>query len=239
MTYGRKVGQVFDLPCGITGAKGQVKDLPYFRARSFPLSLPGPAIGLFSLLLSVAPHAHAHDPFEITTDARLGATTLELRVTMARSTALAVARGVEEAPTFEPGKFAVFQPEFERAAPRLYTITAGNGAALAPVKATVALGVEADVEFRLSYARPARGFLRFEAKPLALLGAGYGDVFELRDSTGAVLARTLLGADQPEVSVNLPELVGSGPPLRRRGVSALAAVTIVVGLCWLLRRRLV
>lgn len=140
---------------------------------------------------------HAHDPFEITADARLRDDTLELVVTMARSTALSVAAGGRESPTFDPAQFEKLRPKFEACAPSLFELTAA-GRKLALKRVTLALTIENDVEFRLVYAAPRRPPLRLRATHVTKLPYGYGVVLAVHSARDE-LGRDLLVAGSPEL----------------------------------------
>src|SRR5262245_57052615 len=111
----------------------------------------------FALLLCAATALlQAHDPFEITTLAQLRPAILEIDVTMARSTALAIATGQVESATFEPADFEKYRAGFTTAAPGLFVLTA-DGRPLEVRSVTVSLGREQDVDFHLVYPAPAAG----------------------------------------------------------------------------------
>lgn len=202
-------------------------------------------MALAALEFSVAT-AHAHDPFEITTVARLHPDTLVLDVTMARSAALAIANEASEAPTFAPADFDALRPRFLARAPALLGISAG-GVSLAPRDVAVGLGVEQDVEFHLTFPRPASGVLRLEFPPLARLGAGFGNMLQVRSDDGASLGEKLLTAEDRSLDVALPAIPSSGrqaprpaaaaPRPFRIGPAVISLIVIAAGFLWLQRRR--
>ena len=155
-------------------------------------------LGLFSAFFATA---FAHDPFEITTSGRLDGETLQLMVTMTRSTAMSLANGVKEGASFKPEDFPAVEAKLSAVAPSLYTITSNNK--VLPLKtASVKLSVEEDVEFLLLYPRPAPGPMRFEASHIFKLPDGYGNAVNLGDTTPpSVLAFQLLTTDVPAVDV--------------------------------------
>ncbi len=121
---------------------------------------------LFAALLAVTSSAWAHDPFEVTTAAKLRATQLELVVTMTRKTALELATPQHEA-----------QHDFLPLAPELFTVSAA-GEVLTVQASNVELA-DNEVAFHVTYLRPPGGPLRLAATHLEKLGEGYTTAFEL------------------------------------------------------------
>jgi hydrogenase/urease accessory protein HupE len=135
----------------------------------------------------LARSAAAHDPFEITTDAHVSADGLGVHTTLSLSTAgRACLDGVDAQRRLEPPDFDRYRSRFEACARDYYRITSG-GAELPLRTASVRLGVEADVEMLLVYARPTRSPLVFDAVRLQRLVPRAGVVITV---TGA---RTFLG----------------------------------------------
>jgi len=204
-----------------------------------------PWLGGLLLALSAAGAAFAHDPMEITADAVLKAGSLELRVTMARSTAEAVIDGAKFGTLFDPSVFAALQPRFEKHAAKLFAIASG-GAVLVPRHAAVTLTVENDVEFRLDYPRAAPGLLRFEAVHVAKLADGYGDLLTVQGEHGELLGqKTLMGTDLVLEAI-VPAARASSPPAPvatapesrgfRPGLAVIAAIMVGLLGYWLWRR---
>jgi hypothetical protein len=186
--------------------------------------------------LGLALGARAHDPFEITTAARVAADGLVLEVTMARSTALAVAAGGRESPTFDPAEFDRHRTQLLAAAPALFAINSA-GRALVPRDAQVQLGIEQDVAFRLVYPRPANGVVKIVASHLPQLGGGYGNVLTLRG--GGLEAEKLLTASDAAFEWTMPAVrlePNQARRLTRLGI-ATAAVVMVIVLAWWSDRR--
>jgi len=156
------------------------------------------------LLLAATVALRAHDPFEITALAQLRGSTLEIEVTMARSTALAVATGNPEAPTFEAAEFEKHRAAFVAAAPGMFAITAG-GQPLVLRSATVSPSREEDVDFHLVYPAPGAGArtLRFESRHVDRLAYGYGDSLVVKDAAGNILGSALLRKEGPVLEVAL------------------------------------
>ena len=169
---------------------------------------------LLALILACsAGVACAHDPFEITTAARLYADRLELVITMAPSTAMAVSADAGETVRFHPDDFEKLRPRFEAGAARLFEVTAG-GKRLSLARATVGLAREFDIEFRLTFPAPMRGPLRLRAAHVAKLPAGYGDVLTLHGVTGELLGQKLLMADDLDLVVPLPRGAAVAPAVK-------------------------
>jgi hypothetical protein len=186
--------------------------------------------------------ARAHDPFEITADVRVRAEALTVDVAMARSTALAIASDVAEAPTFDPTQFAEHRAAFLARAPNLFVLSSPQGL-LTPSHAEVGLSVEGDVEFHLTYPSPATGPLHLEAPHLAKLGRGFGDVVRVRGPTGESLADKLLGAADPTLEFAVPATASPVPTAvapsgrLRRGAAVIAALAMLALLWWSNRHR--
>lgn len=166
----------------------------------------GPLLsGLRRAVLAIgwASIALAHDPFEITADARLRADGLELVVTMAPSTAMAISSADGTPERFPPDEFEKLWARFAAGGARLFEVT-GGGKRIAVRRVTVGLAREFDVEFRLSFPAPARGPLRLRAAHLARLQSGYGDVLTLHTGTGELLGQRLLMRNDLTMEVPLP-----------------------------------
>lgn len=169
----------------------------------------GSVLGL--LLLTVV-GARAHDPFESTTVVRLRPATLELEVTLARSTALSVAKDGRPGPTFEPAVFDTLRPLFIACAPDLFVITRA-GERLEPGAVRVALSIEDDVEFHVVYPRPPPGPLDFHALHIDRLGTGFGSVVTFDLPPGpSPLPKLLMGSDT-RFQVDLPGAGGESGPV--------------------------
>jgi hypothetical protein len=170
------------------------------------------ALGLGLWLALAARDAAAHDPFEITTLARLGSRGLEVRVTLAGSTAArtCLPGEVARAP-LAPAALEALRPRLEACARAFYRVSAG-GVPLPPRAAAVALIAGNDLEMTVDYPRPAAGPLRLEAAFLARLpDPTYGAVLTVL-ADGRLLGQQLLRADVPALEVPLPEAATPPPP---------------------------
>jgi hydrogenase/urease accessory protein HupE len=185
--------------------------------------MPFPAPFFFRLLAVftfLAASVLAHEPFEITTAARVRATGLEMQVTMTRATAHAIATEIPGDPqTFAPERFAELQPQLLTAASRLYRLST-HGKELTPKSAGVILTAENDIEYQLTFPRPQPGPLTLDFLPLAKLPEGYGNALNLtQDNPPAVLAFTLLTAAEPGVAVTIAPPVAASASERPASTS--------------------
>jgi hypothetical protein len=166
-------------------------------------TLPLVPFAVFLALLSPG-SAAAHEPFEITTDARLHADRLNVRITMAASTA-AKACLVQNDPKSPPpriaaAEFDALRTQLETCAAGLYEITAG-GVAMRARDARASLSVENDVELELVYPAPTRSPLRFDAVLLKRLpDPTYGAQLTVTGE-GTFLGQQLLRADASTLEI--------------------------------------
>src|SRR5262245_29347111 len=113
---------------------------------------------------SIASTAWGHDPFEVTTLVFLQTNRIELQATFARRAAMILA-GQKDAPSgvwSGPQEFNAVRPLLVSSAPKLFSIIVG-GQPMEAKEADVLQGVEDHVEYRLTYALPARGPLTIGA----------------------------------------------------------------------------
>ncbi|MGC4074951.1 MAG: HupE/UreJ family protein [Nibricoccus sp.] len=169
---------------------------------------------LVALLVFLTASLQAHDPFEITTAARVRATALEMEITMTRATAHAITLdGQGEPKNFAPERFAELKPQLLASAARLYRVSS-HTKDLPLTHAEVILTAENDVEYRLTFPRPDGGQLALDFLPLSKLPEGYGNALNLtQDNPPAVLSFQLLTASEPDVIVTVapPPAVQSVP----------------------------
>jgi hypothetical protein len=153
----------------------------------------------------------AHDAFESSTIMRLQADTIELEVTMAAQTAIALVQGERPAGRLEPEDFPAWRAGLTDSAGLLFDVSVG-GKPLPLRKVDVGLTIEADVEFRLLYPRPAAGPVEFVARHVQHLGYGYGSTLSF-DFSGAIAPpMKLLMADDIRHKVDLPALIPPEAP---------------------------
>ncbi|HXU01634.1 MAG TPA: HupE/UreJ family protein [Polyangia bacterium] len=167
------------------------------------------------LAAALAP-AHAHDPFEITTDAHVNGDRLGLHTTMSLLTAARVCfTGAGARKTIAVPELSALWPALDDCARRFYRVTSG-GAALPVLDAHLDVTVENDLDIRLSYPRPARSPLVFEAVTLQRL-AGRAMAGVVLTATGArtFLGQKVLRPDDTvfEVPITAEAEVAGTPPL--------------------------
>ena len=121
---------------------------------------------VFALLALTGTALRAHDPYDVTSQARILPEGIELRLTVASSTARRLLTG--KAGTIAPAQFDVLRSEFERRAPQFMTLSAAN-TALVPTTVAVELTEEGDVKILLRYSPPTAARLRLQAALLEQL----------------------------------------------------------------------
>jgi hypothetical protein len=162
-------------------------------------------VALALTLTLTARLADAHEPFEITTDARALRSLLSLRITMAgRTAALACPDVIEKARPLTPEDLGRHRQPLKACASKLYVVTLG-GARVEPMGADVSLSREGDFDAIVHYALPRAGTLTLDAAYLARLGdAMYGATLTVT-SERHFLGQALLRASSPRLSVRIPE----------------------------------
>jgi hydrogenase/urease accessory protein HupE len=144
---------------------------------------------LWACLLLCAGDAHAHDPFEITTDAHVSGDRLGLHTTMSLLTAARICfTGADARKTIEAPEFPPLRPALDECARQFYRVTSG-GEALPVLESRLDVTAENDLDVKLSYRRPTRSPLVFDAVSLRRL-AGRAAAGVVLTATGA---RTFLG----------------------------------------------
>jgi hydrogenase/urease accessory protein HupE len=178
-----------------------------------------------------APTAWAHDPFQITSEARVGRGQLVVRTTMSLLTAARAclpgqsALRIPRAADFEPAR-----PLYEACARELYRVTSG-GDPLPAREVRVELAGESEVEMVVSYARPTRSPLVFEAPHLRPLVARAGIVLTVMGER-SLLGQQLLRPEQPRLEIPITadgEALGTPPLPTFRQYLALGIRHILTG----------
>jgi len=154
------------------------------RLRSSTSTFP-----IAALLVLAARPARAHDPFAITTDAHVSGDRLGLHTTMSLLTAARLCfQGAGARRTIEVPDLGGLWPALEDCARSFYRVSSG-GEVLPVVDAHLDVTVENDLDIRISYRRPTRSPLVFEAVSLQRL-ASHAMAGVVLTATGA---RTFLG----------------------------------------------
>jgi hypothetical protein len=155
--------------------------------------------------------AEAHDPFEITTDAHIAGEQMSLHVAMSLRTAgqACLPRGDGGGRRVAAADFAALRADFTSCASSFYLITAG-GQPLPVEEARVALTVERDLDMRVSYPRPRRGPLVFDAVYLSRLTNPNAGVVLTVTGERTFLGQTVLRPDDARLSIPLDAEAGAG-----------------------------
>jgi hypothetical protein len=148
--------------------------------------------------------ARAHEPFQITTEARVLGDGLALHVTMASRTVTLACPGVVGAPrSLAATDLEQHRLPLEACAKGLYAVTS-RGRTLAPNGALVSLTQEGDFDARLRYPPAEPGPLVFDAVHLVRIAdAMYGAELTVTGER-VFLGQALLRASARTLSVNVP-----------------------------------
>ncbi len=127
-----------------------------------------------ALLLAVScASARAHDPLDLTAQARLLPEGLELRLTLASSTASRLLAEGKPAAAISPERFTQLHATLQLRAPNFLTVTA-DGKTLAPKSVATELSQDGDVKILLQFPPSAARHFQFDAVLLKTLPAiGY------------------------------------------------------------------
>jgi hypothetical protein len=162
-------------------------------------------------MLAAAGSARAHDPFQVTSTARVHADRIDLKVTMFERTALQLCLDGPRTTHIAPAQFEASRAQFDVCAAGLYEVTA-HGHRLLPSAARAALTDEKDVEFTLGYPPANGGPIVFDAVHLKRLpDPTYGaELTVTGDAT--FLGQALLRADDSSLRIDaLPEAPAPQP----------------------------
>jgi hypothetical protein len=162
--------------------------------------------------LACASTVRAHDPYESWASVVLTRDTLELNVSMARSTALQVVDPEKSIRNLTLENFSEHRARFERAATALFVVTSVR-TPMRPKKTTAEHTEENDIVFKIVFVRPAPGRLHFHAAFLRKLGQGYGGIIEVSDENGRDLGWEQIAFENPNLEVTVPP---SGAPASKK-----------------------
>jgi hypothetical protein len=154
----------------------------------------------------VARAALGHDPFQITSTARVHRDRIDVRVTMYERTAAQICLEGAPAAHLDAARFEASRAQFDACAPRLFDVTA-HGRKLVPSAASASLTAENDVDFSVTYPPAAAPPLVFDAVHLRRLSnPTYGAELTVTGD-GVFLGQALLRADESTLTID-----GLSPP---------------------------
>jgi hypothetical protein len=159
-------------------------------------------LSAFLLAGSLVP-AFGHDTFQTTVVGKLNEAGLEVRITLS---AFGAGNLLQQAGVTIPGgvasSFEEQHPKLIELAGKMIAVSAGD-ADLSLANAVVAPGEEGDVEFRLTYPRPADRDLQLHVAYLAQLGRGFTAELTLFNEAGVGSILHLKERHQPFVAWSL------------------------------------
>jgi len=171
------------------------------------------SFAFFAAFLVIAPSpAHAHDPFEVTTDAHIAGGALRLHTTLSLLTAGRICFPARGRAPLLAAEFPSARTTVESCARDFFRITEA-GAPLAPTAVTVAPTVEDDFDVRVSYARPTRSPVGFDALFLRHLTQPSAGVVLTVTGERAFLGQQVLRAESSTLEVSLePDFAAAPAP---------------------------
>ena len=153
--------------------------------------------------------ARAHDPFEVTTDAHIAGAELRLHTTLSLLTAGRVCFPDRGRRPLLAAEFTARRAALESCARDFFRLT-DAGARIAPATIALAPTVEDDLDVRVTYPRPARGPLGFDALFLRRLTQPSAGVVLTVTGERAFLGQQVLRAESPTLEVSLePDTAGA------------------------------
>jgi hydrogenase/urease accessory protein HupE len=160
---------------------------------------------------TLAPHASAHDPFELTTNGDVSPSGMTLVTTATRGCVTALIDPERPRGAFAPAELPRLAPRLETIATQLFEVTQ-NGRPLIARSAQVELTVEAEVQLTVVYPAPTAGPLVITARHVRALGPAYASALTLtQNDRQAVLGTAVFTSEAPELVV---QVLGAGttPP---------------------------
>ena len=151
------------------------------------------------LALTCAP-ARAHDPSDITAQARLLPGGIELRLTLASTTAGRLLAEGRPAGAIRPERFDEIRPALQLRAPGFLTVTAG-GKTLAPESVVAELSRDGDVIILLQFPPVAAPRFRFDAALLKALPDGYTVFLLVRGPRDDQIVRESMTLEKPSCEI--------------------------------------
>jgi hydrogenase/urease accessory protein HupE len=170
-------------------------------------------IVLIGTITSVAHPAHAHDPFEVTTDAHITTSDLRLHTTLSLLTAGRICLPADGGRrVLRASEFPAARGALEACARDFYRLT-DAGAALLPTAVTLVPTVEEDLDVKVTYPRPGRGPLGFDAAFLRHISQPSAGVLLTVTGERAFLGQQVLRAEAPTFEAPLePDAPAPGAP---------------------------
>ena len=148
--------------------------------------------------------AEGHDPFELTTSARISGAQLTCITIMTRGTALALVEpGRAPGTAFPAGDLPRLAASLESAAAQMFELSQA-GPSLPARSSHAALTPENEVELTVVYPAPLPGPLRIVARHVARLGPGYASALTItQDEPASVLGTLIFTRDAAESVVDV------------------------------------
>ena len=172
------------------------------------------AVAIVALVWLAPTRAHAHDPFEVTTDAHIAGAALQLHTTLSLLTAGRVCLPARGRAPLLPTEYPAQRAALESCARDFFRV-AEAGAPLAPTTITIAPTVEDDLDVRVTYPRPTRSPLRFDALFLRHLTQPSAGVVLTVTGERAFLGQQVLRAESPTLDVSLEPDTAPAPSFRQ------------------------
>jgi hydrogenase/urease accessory protein HupE len=172
--------------------------------------------------------AFAHDPFEVTTDAHIAGAALQLHTTLSLLTAGRVCLPARGRAPLVASEFPAQRAALESCARDFFHV-AEAGAPLAPTTITLTPTVEDDLDVRVTYPRPTRSPLHFDALFLRRLTQPSAGVVLTVTGERAFLGQQVLRAESSTLDVSLEPDAASAPAPSFRQFFALGVRHILTG----------
>jgi hypothetical protein len=145
----------------------------------------------------------AHAPLETWIDVAVHSNAIQLHAVMAPAAALRLIEPAAAGKRLTAEDFAQKRSGLMERGAKLFTLVQLK-TRLAPVEVEVALTDDGDVDYRLTFPRPAAGLLMIQAVFLQALGDGFGGMIDVHDPSGCRLGWDQLTHDNATLVVMLP-----------------------------------
>lgn len=167
-------------------------------------ALPTMAVRQFKLMLLLAltsVSVRAHDPMDITAQARFLPEGLELRLTLAWSTACQLIAEDRAASNLRPENFPEIRPLFQQRAASFLRVTVGDKI-LVPQSVTTDLSYDGDVKLILQFSPATSPRIRFEAALLRVLPQDCTVFLLIRGPAPTQFAQGRMTSERPRFEIN-------------------------------------